>query len=73
MVAAALLYTYIANLISREELKIVSSMALNLSKTSLDQLDSVAADLVGQAGQNADVADLLCDLCESHGSRGAIQ
>ena len=52
----------------REELKIVSSIALNLSKTSLDQLDSVAADLSRHVGRNPDVADLLCDLCESNGS-----
>ena len=43
-------------------------MARNLSQTSLDQLDSVASDLVRHAGHNPDVADLLCDLCESHGS-----
>ena len=51
----------------------MSSMARNLSKTTslllADRgLDPVAADLVRQAGQNPDVAELLCDLCESHGS-----
>ena len=32
---------------NREELKIVSSMALNLAKSSPRELDSVAAELVG--------------------------